>query len=58
MSGNVHPWIRQPSQAEANAEFDRTLDWLECGRRQFKGSVSNLSSNTKQGLPQIARESV
>jgi len=29
MSGNVHPWIRQPSQAEANPEFDRTLDWLE-----------------------------
>jgi hypothetical protein len=29
MSGDVHPWIRQPSQAEANAEFDRALDWLE-----------------------------
>jgi hypothetical protein len=29
MSGNVHPWIRQPSQAEANTEFDRALDWLE-----------------------------
>src|SRR5258708_8887370 len=29
MSGNVHPWIRKKSQAEANAEFDTALDWLE-----------------------------
>jgi len=29
MSGNVHPWIRKQSQAEANAEFDTALDWLE-----------------------------
>jgi hypothetical protein len=29
MSADVHPWIRKQSQAEASAEFDAALDWLE-----------------------------
>jgi hypothetical protein len=29
MSGDVHPLIRKQSPAEANAEYDRALDWLQ-----------------------------
>jgi hypothetical protein len=29
MSGDVHPKIRKQSQAEANAEYDRALGWLQ-----------------------------
>jgi hypothetical protein len=29
MNGEVHPWVTKQSQAEANAEFDRALEWLE-----------------------------
>jgi hypothetical protein len=29
MSGDVHPHIRKQSPAEANAEYDRALDWLQ-----------------------------
>lgn len=29
MSGDVHPQIKKQSPAEANAEYDRALDWLQ-----------------------------
>jgi|SRR5208283_4028852 len=29
MSGDVHPQIRKQSHAEANAEYDYALDWLQ-----------------------------
>jgi hypothetical protein len=29
MSGDAHPQIRKQTQAEANAEYDRALDWLQ-----------------------------
>src|SRR6201987_4655685 len=62
MSSDVHPQIRKQSHAEANAEYDRALDWLQSivgqvGRFQnYKATFSRVFrrvlENRQQSLPE------
>lgn len=61
MSGEVHPQIRKQSPAQANAEYDRALDWLQnivgsLGRFQtyratFSEVFQRLLENRAQSIP-------
>jgi hypothetical protein len=61
MNGNVHPWIRKQSQAQANAEFDHALDWLENvvgvrsrGRFQtYRATLSKVFRRLLENRPEL-----
>lgn len=62
MSGDVHPQIRKQSQAEANAEYDRALDWLQsivasAGRfRNYRTTFSTVSQLLLEGRAESVPE--